>query len=148
MGTQGVDDLMSLFGDLPEWPGGKPPKNRPTTKRPTDDDQYNGAKPKPYRINGTDMQMFTVGQLALAVNRKAVTIRSWEKQGIIPRATYRTPAPSGPQLPGKPSKGRRLYSQVQVDLILAAIITFRIGTKTPDWVGFSNHIKENWMNEQ
>lgn len=145
MGPQGVDDLMSLFGDLPEWPGGTPPRNRQPKQE--DPSEYNGAKPKSYRINGIDMKMFTVGQLALAVDRKAVTIRSWEKNGIIPRATYRTPAPAGPQLPGKPSKGRRLYSQAQVDLILEAITTYRIGTKNPDWVGFSKHIQQHW-NEQ
>lgn len=143
MGTQGVDGLLSLFGDLPEWPGGTPPKNRGPKKQITDE-TYGGAKPKSYRINGKDVQMFTVGQLALAVDRKAVTIRSWEKQGIIPRATYRTPPPVGQQLPGKPPKGRRLYSQAQVDLILEAITTYKIGTKTPDWVGFSNHIKTHW----
>ena len=143
MGPQGVDDLLSLFGDLPEWPGGKPPKNR-GPKREVGSEEYNGAKPKAYRINGKDIQMFTVGKLALAVNRKAVTIRSWEKQGIIPRATYRTPPPSGQQLPGKPPKGRRLYSQDQVDLILDAINTYHIGTKIPNWVGFSHHIQTHW----
>jgi hypothetical protein len=137
---------MELLGDLPDWPGNTPPKNRNVNnKQKPAIDLFNGAKPKTYRIAGLDIELFTVGQLAKALGRKAITIRMWESQGWIPKATYRTPAPSGEQIPGKPSKGRRLYSVAQLELLIAAAESFKIDDPAhSDWDGFRQHIKNNW----
>ncbi len=138
-------DPLELLGDLPDWPGSTPPKNRGTSKPKSALDRFNGAKPKIYRIAGVDKELFTVGQLAKALGRKAITIRMWESQGWIPKATYRTPPPAGEQIPGKPSKGRRLYSIEQLELLLQAAEHFKIDDPTNnDWVGFRQHIKNNW----
>jgi hypothetical protein len=140
-------DPLDLLGDLPDWPGNTPPKNRKTTKYSSKIalDRYNGAKPVIYKINGVDRPMFSVGKLAQALGRKAVTIRVWEHKGWIPRATYRTPPPRGQQLPGAQIKGRRLYSQEQVDFLIEALEKYNIqDTRSPDWVEFRSHIQHNW----
>lgn len=138
-------DPLDMLGDLPDWPGNTPPKNRPGSKAREVVDKYNGAKPRIMRTNGVDTPFFSVGELAKALGRKAITIRMWENQGWIPKATYRTPAPAGPQLPGKPSKGRRLYSVAQLEFLLDAAATYRIDDPVSnDWNGFRAHIKQNW----
>jgi hypothetical protein len=140
-------DPLELLGDLPDWPGTRPPKNRENsgTNYLTAVDRFNGAKPVVYRIGGVDRQLFTVGELAKALNRKAITIRSWEHKGWLPKATYRTPAPSGHQLPNTSPKGRRLYSMEQVEFLLNAAEQYKIDDPHhPDWEGFRNHIKNHW----
>jgi hypothetical protein len=140
-------DPLDLLGDLPDWPGSTPPKNRESTKTNSRIalDRYNGAAPVVYKINGVDRPMFSVGKLAKALGKKTDTLRIWEYKGWIPRATYRTPPPRGEQLPGAPVKGRRLYSQEQVDFLIDAVETFKINDRSnPDWVGFKSHIKNHW----
>lgn len=63
-------------------------------------------KIKKYQVHVGDrvyiVPMLTIGRLALSLNRKIVTIRLWERRGVIPRATYRN------------SNGERLYTVFQV----------------------------------
>ena len=140
-------DPLDLLGDLPDWPGSTPPKNRKHKKASTRValDRYNGANPLIYTINGVDRLMFTVGKLAKALGRKSDTIRVWEHKGWIPRATYRTPPPRGDQLPGAPRKGRRLYSQEQVDFLIDALERFDLkDSRSPDWALLKTHIQQHW----
>ena len=66
-----------------------------------------GLKPRYYRVNGERCEFFTLGQLAKALNREAVTIRKWEREGILPKPTHRAK--------GKDVRGsRRLYTRSQV----------------------------------
>lgn len=138
-------DPLELLGDLPDWPGNTPPKNRSTTQKPISSEKYNGAKSKTYRISGIDRELLTVGELAKALGRKAITIRMWENQGWIPKATYRTSPPSGQQIPGKPSKGRRLYSIEQLETLLKAASLYSIDQPSKaNWDGFKQYVKNNW----
>lgn len=139
-------DPLDLFNSLPDFPGKTPPKNRKESKPKTEiEDRFNGAKGKTFRINGEDKTFFTVGELAKCLNRKPVTIRMWEQQGWIPKATYRTPAPRGTQIPGKTVKGRRLYSLEQVEFLIDALEHFKINDPNKaNWVAFRKHIKDNW----
>lgn len=141
-------DPLDLFNSLPDFPGKTPPKNRKESKPKTEiEDRFNGAKGKTFRINGEDKTFFTVGELAKCLNRKPVTIRMWEQQGWIPKATYRTPAPRGTQIPGKTVKGRRLYSLEQVEFLIDALEHFKINDPNKaNWVAFRKHIKDNWPN--
>jgi hypothetical protein len=58
-------------------------------------------------IGGEDrmVNMYSVTQLGLALDRKAQTIRIWEKKGILPKAIYRS------------TSGDRLYTELQVKLL-------------------------------
>lgn len=141
------DKALEMFGELPDFPGNRVPKNRPASKKPTFSqvtDRLYGAKSKPYRINGEQIEMFTIGQLGRVLNRKPVTIRMWESRGWIPKATYRTPKPRAAQIPDKNMKGRRLYSRTQVEFLLQAITDFALDTAKADWVGFAKHTANNY----
>lgn len=68
-----MKDVLDLFGDLPDYPGKRAPKNRPTSGKPTRDtaeDRYNGAKGKEYVINGEKLIFYTIGE---------VCVRHWAK---------------------------------------------------------------------
>lgn len=142
-------DPLDIFNSLPDFPGKTPPKNRPNKTRDSlIEDRFNGAKPKLMKVNGVERQFFTVGELAKALNRRPVTIRMWESKGWIPKAKYRTPAPKAEQIPGKTLKGRRLYSLEQVEFLLTALSRFEIDdTAKANWVGFRQHIKNQWPND-
>lgn len=142
------DPLLDLLGDLPDFPGKTPPKNRAGGKsRPLAEEELNGARGKVYRIKGEDIELFTVGELARAIGRRPVTVREWERRGWIPKSNYRTPAPKAPQIPGKPAKGRRLYTRDQVEFLVKAVSSFSLEQSNhPDWVRFREYVRANWPN--
>lgn len=144
-----ADKHLSLFDDLPDepyWPGKTPPRNKPSSQRnTTKSTDLNGARPKVYRIGGVDREFFTIGEVARALNRKPVTIRSWEQRGWLPKVKYRTPPPAAEQIPGKPSRGRRLYSRDQVVFLVEAVAKFNLDhSKLANWSGFVTYVKTNW----
>lgn len=108
--------VIDLFGDLAEdveefYPGSRHaivrhPNRVPDS--PPDPDRWD-AKPKILKVGGVDKEFFTVGQLALALGgRKPVTIRKWERTGVIPKPTFVKPSDD-------PRGQRRLYSRAQVE---------------------------------
>jgi len=139
-------DPLDILGDLPNWPGKTAPKNRPTSpKKIKSEEELNGARATIFRIGGEEREMFTIGELARAVERKPVTIRAWESQGVIPRANYRTPVPKGQQIPGKTVKGRRLYSRAQVEFLAEAVKKFPLTDKrTAQLSRFKAYVIANW----
>jgi len=68
-------------------------------------------KPRTYPVGGVEREFFTIGQLAEALGRKPVTLRKWEREGIIPKATFRAPSEHVQGV-------RRLYSREQVEGIV------------------------------
>jgi hypothetical protein len=77
--------------------------------------------PKIYEVNGQDVEFFTSGELADALDRQRQTIRKWEKEGTIPQAQYRS------------KTGRRLYTKEQVTAILSTVEKYGLkqGTAIP-----------------
>lgn len=142
----GADPVLDLFGDMPDFPGKTPPKNRPSSRpQAMREDELNGARGRVYRIKGEDVELFTVGELARAIGRQPVTVRAWESRGWIPKANFRTPAPARQQIPGKAVKGRRLYTRRQVEFLAQAVSSFSLDLKTSsDWPKFREYIKANW----
>ena len=130
-----------------DYPGSTPPRNRsdsPIPKTPLDE-VLAGAKVSRYTVNGELREFYSIGELARLLNRKAVTIRMWERNGWIPHANYRTPPPKGEQIPGVVPKGRRLYSPEQVKFLFQAVEAFRLDDQGhADWVGFKQHTAANW----
>lgn len=143
-----VDPFKDFFEDLPDYPGKTPPRNRGNKRNaPVAEDTLNGARSKVFKVNGVDREFFTVGEVARALSRKPVTIRMWEQRGWIPKVKYRTPPPQGEQIPGKVTKGRRLYTKSQVLFLVDALERFKIDTAKSDWDGFRNHIRANWPSD-
>jgi hypothetical protein len=63
-----------------------------------------------YELNGIKYEVFSIGDLAVALEKRPVTIRLWETKGFIP-TTMR--APSNHQ-----EKRQRIYSRAQIEGIV------------------------------
>jgi hypothetical protein len=68
------------------------------------------AKPRKGVVGGVETDFYTVGDLAKALGRQPVTIRKWEREGIIPKSVYQSPGRDG-DVRGR----RRLYTREQVE---------------------------------
>lgn len=65
-------------------------------------------------LRGKRVEFFTIGQVARAINRKSVTLRSWEADGTLP--------PSGYVKPSHDPRGkRRLYTRAQAEGIIRIV---------------------------
>lgn len=146
-------DVLDLFGELPDYPGKTKPKNRTDggTKVGSFDDPFKGVPKRIATIGGTPRELYTIGSTARVLGRSAATLRKWERKGWIPAPTYRTSKASGAKLLNTDSKGYRLYSREQVEVLLEALTSNNLaGDRNPswqdanNWVSFINYIKANW----
>lgn len=53
-----------------------------------DEERLDELKLREYRINGVIMPMLAVGDLATMMGRRSVTMRKWERLGILPRTPF------------------------------------------------------------
>lgn len=112
-----MSSRLSEFTDLATeyYPGSKRIIDRVRhpnrhTDEPLDPDRWD-AKPKTLSVGGVMTEFFGIGQLAQALGgRRPVTIRKWERLGLIPKATY-----SKPSANGDVRGDRRLYTRDQVE---------------------------------
>jgi hypothetical protein len=65
-------------------------------------------KPRVFSVKGTEVEFFTTGILARMLNRESGTVRKWESEGVIPKATFIAPSDD------KRGK-RRLYTRKQIE---------------------------------
>jgi hypothetical protein len=118
------DPALDLFSDLinpdlPEgqdYPGKRKPANR-STEAPQSVSADWDDQPLLLIYGGEAREWFTIRHLAAALDRKTVTIRSWERKGMMPQTPFRTPPPKNTSLPGA-AKGRRLWTREQIEGIL------------------------------
>lgn len=94
------------------YPGTSTPITvRTRTSEPQDDDDLFARPRTDYTVNGRPFHCFAVGVLARAMNRHPVTIRRWEKEGVLPKTSFRSPKTQG--------KGSaRLYTREQIEGIV------------------------------
>lgn len=78
--------------------------------------------PRKFNTAEGEREFFTIGSLALALGRKSGTVRKWEREGVIPKATFRAPS-------GDPRGVRRLYSRDQIEGIVR--IAYEEGLMNP-----------------
>jgi hypothetical protein len=137
------DPLEVFFGKEPTpYPGSLPPKNRVERNI---EDPVDNLPSREYLVDGVPTKFYTVGALAKALGRSPVTIRSWEAKGWLPAASFRSPPPKSQQIPGKASRGVRLYSRPQIDFLVSAFYAFRLDhVRDHDWPGFKQHIQDNY----
>lgn len=110
MGTP-IDDFDALMQEF--YPGSKKPivRDKNEVSIPNNEEIGWDKKPRYYNIAGVKTEFFTAANLAEALGRKTATIRKWETDGVIPKATFQTPSTS--------SNGRRrLYTRGQVEGIV------------------------------
>lgn len=148
-----TNDPLDFFFDItsskkyeedPEaFPGKTPPKNRGKSTRASHE-WLDSLPSKEYLVGGAAKRFYTIGAVAQALGRKPVTIRSWEAKGWLPPASFRSPPPAGTQLPDKPVKGRRLYSEHQLVTLVEGAIQYGLSDPEPDWDGFRQYIQEHY----
>jgi hypothetical protein len=85
---------------------------------------------KTYIIEGKELEMFTIGELAQRLDRQRQTLRKWENNGIIPQAIYRSGA------------NRRLYTKNQIEAIVECVKTHQIKQGQPIPPAFKEDVKE------
>lgn len=59
--------------------------------------------PREYAVGGVTQELYYIGEVAAALDRKPGTLRKWEQDGTIPPATMRD------------GSKRRLYTKEQVE---------------------------------
>lgn len=114
-----TDLIDSTFSDLDDfYPGSKRKRKQKVQKEPEVKpdltwDAHPFKKPLP---NGKELEMFTIGALAMAVGRPVASIRVWIKEGYIPQSPYRLP--TKPDRNGKAMAGRRLWSRAMIQSLV------------------------------
>lgn len=108
------------------FPGSRQPISLPSSGR----DVLDGLTGKVFTVRGAEVELFTIGQVAQALNRSAQTIRGWEKDGVIPAATFTKPGAGG-DVRGR----RRLYSRQQVEALVTAAEATKILHDTTRRIG-------------
>jgi hypothetical protein len=119
------DFIDSVIADLDNFYPGSKRKRRitevPKVKEEVSWDANPQIKPLP---NGKDIELFTVGALAQALNRPFITIRTWNQKGYLPTSPYRLP--TKPNKNGEEHKGRRLYSRAMIEATVALFAQFGV----------------------
>lgn len=105
--TAWAKDLL----DMSTYPGSK---MRREVNHVPEEPEDEWPKGRILTIRGKEVECFTTGQLAsLLGGRSAVTIRSWENEGVLPKSGYSLPGKGG-DVRGR----RRYYTRAQVEGIL------------------------------
>jgi hypothetical protein len=133
-GLRGDDEIEAAFADLEYVPGSKQKRREPDPKvsrRKIGESNGWDANPIVKTLGGKETEVFTIGALALALEKTIVTVRLWERKGYIPRAPYRLRSKT---LGGKKTGGNRVYTRA---LIESAIEEFNrrglLGAARVEW---------------
>lgn len=105
--------MTSIMDQLEFYPGSKMRREVRVPDAPPEP-EFIWPKGRILTIQGIEVECFTTGQLAgLLGGRKAVTIRAWEAEGILPKSGYYVPGRDG-DVRGR----RRYYTKAQVEGVL------------------------------
>lgn len=102
-----TDDTEEEF-----YPGSKTPRRSTLEKAEQAGWDVNPIMMPLGEMGGPEREFFTIGALADALHRTPMTIRRWEREGVIPRARFFTQAST-------PNGRFRLYTRAQIEGLLA-----------------------------
>lgn len=120
-GMRSEEEILRAFEGLDTVPGSRQPRREPTERavkqRKKAFGESNGWDESPIvkTLNGVETELFTIGALAIALEKQIVTIRLWEKKGYIPIAPYRL---RSKELNGKKVKGNRVYTRELIEITI------------------------------
>ena len=118
---RGFDDIVKSFEGLEFAPGSKKkrrednPEAEKRRKRALGESNGWDAEPVVRTLKGEEVDFFTIGALARALEKEIVTIRLWEKKGYLPTAPYRF---KSKVLNGKTVQGNRAYTREQIEIAI------------------------------
>jgi hypothetical protein len=137
VGLRSEKEILKAFENLNTRPGSRharidePSKIAKKNARLRGDTNGWDANPIVKIVKGVETELFSIGALALALEKQVVTIRHWEKKGYIPTAPYRLRSKT---LQGKKVNGNRVYTR---ELIEIAIEEFEnrglLGSARVEW---------------
>jgi hypothetical protein len=114
-GLRGQDEIDAAFADLEYIPGSKKKRrdlDPKVSRRKNGESNGWDANPVIKTLGGIETEVFTIGALALALEKTIVTIRLWERKGYIPRAPYRLRSKT---LKGEKTGGNRVYTRALIE---------------------------------
>lgn len=120
-GIRSEEDVLRSFEGLDKAPGSKQARrsDNPLSqkRRAKAMGESNGWDSTPIikTLGGKDTEVFTIGALAAALEKKIVTIRLWETKGYIPIAPYRLRSKT---LQGKKVNGNRVYTRELIEIAI------------------------------
>jgi hypothetical protein len=120
-GMRSEEEILKAFEGLDRAPGSKQVRRESTPvadkRRKQAFGESNGWDENPVikLVKGVETELFTVGALALALDKKIVTIRLWEKKGYIPLAPFRLRSKN---LNGKKVLGNRVYTRELIEIAI------------------------------
>lgn len=107
------DPSSDVFSVADRYPGSKQLRRAVAGPPPVEPATWD-AKPVIKTIKGQQVELFTIGQLGAALGgRAAVTMRLWEREGVIPKARMRLSNKNG-------VGGRRYFTRAQVQVCIEA----------------------------
>jgi hypothetical protein len=137
VGLRSEKEILKAFENLDTRPGSRharidaPSKIAKKNAKLRGDTNGWDANPIVKIVKGVETELFSIGALALALEKQVVTIRHWEKKGYIPTAPYRLRSKT---LQGKKVNGNRVYTR---ELIEIAIEEFEnrglLGSARVEW---------------
>jgi hypothetical protein len=114
-GLRGQDEIEAAFADLEYVPGSKKKRrdlDPKVSRRKSGESNGWDSNPVIKTLGGVETEVFTIGALALALEKTIVTIRLWERKGYIPRAPYRLRSKT---LKGEKTGGNRVYTRALIE---------------------------------
>jgi hypothetical protein len=133
-GLRGDDEIAKAFSGLEYKPGSKQKRrttNPTVKKRKTYEDSAWDAEPIMKSLGGKEVEVFTIGALAKALEKSIISIRSWEKKGYIPQAPYRLRSKS---LNGQKVGGNRVYTRALIEIAIEEFSKRKLlGTARVEW---------------
>lgn len=113
------DFIDETFASLDEYYPGSRRKRKSVEPAKAEEPREVNWDSRPYvktMPNGTNMELFTIGALATALDRPIITVRDWVKKGYLPTAPYRMPSTTNKN--GDSHQGRRLYSRAMIEAVV------------------------------
>jgi hypothetical protein len=136
-GLRSEAEILKAFEGLDKAPGSKQTRRDPNAssqqRRARVLGESNGWDSDPIikTLQGVETELFSIGALAIALGKKVVTIRLWEKKGYIPLAPYRLRSKS---LQGKKVNGNRVYTRELIEIAIEEFARRRLlGSARVEW---------------
>ena len=117
-GLRGQDEIEKAFADLEYIPGSKRKRREADPKvsrRKSGESNGWDVNPIIKTLGGKETEVFTIGALALALEKSIVSVRLWERKGYIPRAPYRLRSKT---LKGQKTGGNRVYTRALIEVTI------------------------------
>lgn len=112
---RGEDEVLKAFEGLDYVPGSKRKRREPDPKvsrRKVGESNGWDENPIIKTLGGKEVEVFTIGALAAALEKSIVSVRLWERKGYIPRAPYRLRSKT---LKGQKTGGNRVYTRALIE---------------------------------